>query len=260
MLEVDRPRRKVGLRIVYSDIDSQGSEAWPPEPFGYFGTIGDRSAPGVQPFIITNAYRLHDQRIALPSSGRVTQKGRIRIHRQGTAIGENLPVLRPFLIKNDKETRKLKHLPRCRVRVLMDDAQGQALSARTILRVVPISGIKEVQSPWLIRQRLLEIRGDIHPLCWKNRSSEVVRNGISGSPQSGEVRLTILRSWRRSIEIGPSVREPRYCRSRMVQPLCCDRHGCDCQDRERTRFLIHLGLQSGSPAHQVVTRGLRFGE
>ena len=66
LVELHRPRRGIGLRIVDRDLDFEVSVVRPPDPFDCFGLLRQRFPARIQPKIVAEPAGFHHQRVAFP--------------------------------------------------------------------------------------------------------------------------------------------------------------------------------------------------
>src|SRR5215467_10453591 len=88
----DGPRFRVRLRVVDRHLDVHVAEIFPNEPLRDACFVRGRLAGIVDPALVVEAGRLDDQRISVPMADGIAEPRRLRIGREGTAIGEDLPV------------------------------------------------------------------------------------------------------------------------------------------------------------------------
>src|SRR4029077_7739930 len=101
LIQGDRPRAGVGLRIVYGDLDFQGAVVRAPDALRDVRGTGQGAADEVQPEIVAEAGALHYQRVPLPMTYGVAVPGRLRIAGQRASVEQDLPIAGVELVQQD---------------------------------------------------------------------------------------------------------------------------------------------------------------
>src|SRR5204863_5998693 len=102
-------------------------EILPPKTLRDMRRIRNGLAGLIQPALSVEATGGNDQRVAVPLTGRITQKRRWRVLTQLASIEEDLPPCIGGFIKNDDDFRFLDNLPGWRRGVDPRHALGQAV-------------------------------------------------------------------------------------------------------------------------------------
>src|SRR5262249_49397748 len=87
----DGPRTRVGLRIVDRDRDVHVAEVLARVAFGHVQRIGDGMTVRVEPALVVETLRLHDECVALPLADRVALPRGLHVLRERTAVRKDLP-------------------------------------------------------------------------------------------------------------------------------------------------------------------------
>ena len=100
-LNRDFPQR---LRIVDRHLDVERAVVGPAKTLGHPRLIRERASVEICPQPVAQSDRLHDQRVSLPSSGRVAIPGGLRILRQRSPVGVDLAELHVALVQDHDKT------------------------------------------------------------------------------------------------------------------------------------------------------------
>ena len=177
----NRPWFGIGLGIVECELNLQVADVYAAEALGHAQSVGVGVAGKIQPGFIVVSRCFHHQRVAFPVSDRVTHEGRVRILRQNTAIGKDLPVNRRVLIQNHHHARRLDQLPGCRKRADHRPAR-QATRVGEVLGKVRAALLVQRGRPRLHGDFLrLQVRRDVVQILWQDTG--IGRAGIRHPPQ-----------------------------------------------------------------------------
>src|SRR6185503_3942391 len=89
LIHPDRPRLREDFWVVDGDLDFERAVVRPPNALGHLRGIAHRGAAQVHPQVVAKARRLNDQRVVLPTCGRVPHPAGCRILRQRPSVGED---------------------------------------------------------------------------------------------------------------------------------------------------------------------------
>src|SRR6266704_2932070 len=215
------PRPSVGLRIVHGKVDEERTEIYPAHTFRYACCARDGTARRIQPLVITITAAFHDQRVAFPMACRIAVPSRSRIRRKGPAVEKDLTVARIVFIEDDQQVRALHPLLHCGQHVHARSTRRDAARVRIIRGTLLPDAIPD---PLLIRETAFDTRTNVSELRADGKIpahtvDTIARQAIRRAPHSRQVRFSICGPWRRSIEIGLTVRCSRNATRRIVEPL-----------------------------------------
>src|SRR5439155_15508383 len=107
----DGPRLCVGLRVVDGNVDLHPSVTHAPEALGELRRVGQWSSNDVEPPLVAQPARLHDQGVALPLSSGVAIKPGLRVVvGQRSAVREDLTDAGTGLVQDDEQSGGLYKL------------------------------------------------------------------------------------------------------------------------------------------------------
>ena len=101
----DRPRLRVGLGVVERELDLEVAVVLAAEALGDLHLLAAGMAAVVEPALVVEAERLHDERVAVPLAERVAEPRRRALFRVIASVGEDLAVLGEVLEQDDRELR-----------------------------------------------------------------------------------------------------------------------------------------------------------
>src|SRR6185436_14899892 len=107
LVEANRPRSRVGLRIVNRDFDLEPSERRPPEFFREPRGVGQRAAVEVGPQAVPEPGGRDDERVFVPLPRRISAPRRIGIDRERTRVCEDLAEFHVALVENHEQPRRV---------------------------------------------------------------------------------------------------------------------------------------------------------
>ena len=191
------PGLRVGFRIVDRDVHVQVAEVLAPEPLRHLQVFTGRMPEVVQPDVVVEASRRHDERVAFPFSDRVAEPLRVGILRDLAAIGEDLPVRVHGFVQDDHHPGGVDDFEGVRHSGRTWNASDHAPSGRIFLalRVSPM--LVQLCRPGLHRHGFLEVLGDIADV------------DAARQPDAGEIRFAVRRAGRRAVEVELAVGEAR---------------------------------------------------
>src|SRR6266849_8174862 len=104
------PRLRISLRVIDRDVQFQGPEIRAAVAFGDMQRLRVGVTAIIKPGPLFETSGLDDKRVAIPLPDRVPEPGGIGILWEGTAIGENLPILIEFLVEHSDFSGRLDDL------------------------------------------------------------------------------------------------------------------------------------------------------
>ena len=149
----------------------------------------------------------------------------IRILRKRPSIGEDLAVLHIALGEDDHAARDLENSFVIIVRPDSWSSARHAMNVR-IESLLDPAFLDQFSSPRLVRQRILQRRGDIDKLAGNLRvctGGPARFSDVDPSPHTGEVGFPVGGARSRSGEVRLSIRGLGHSGSRIAQPLCQER-------------------------------------
>src|SRR5579871_1030600 len=193
----NRPRFGVSARVVNRDLNRDVAEVGTAEPLDNFEAIGVRVARVVKPGFGIDPDRIHHEGVPFPPPGRIAEPPRLRVRRQRTAIGKDLPKRMVALKKQNQDAWGLNELFRIKESVEVRHAVGQAAGAGAVAAIVLDALFVQLLRPRQHRNgdaigaEVVEVlvRRD-EPDAGEIRSP-IGRSGSGG----GEVRFAIFGSW-----------------------------------------------------------------
>ena len=108
--ELDRSR--VGLRIVERDVNVQSAGVKSTETLGHVQGVAIGMAEPIEPALVVEPRRFHDELVTLPATNRIAQPGWIRVARKGSTVEEYLTKRRVLLVEKDDQSRALNDFER----------------------------------------------------------------------------------------------------------------------------------------------------
>src|SRR5215472_15245899 len=112
LFRLHREWLRVRLEIVDSQLQIHMAEITPSEPLPNPQLLALRVPKRIQPALVVESFRIHDQDIALPMADRITHPGRLRINGKHAAISVYLAVRVALFVENSHECWRLNDLER----------------------------------------------------------------------------------------------------------------------------------------------------
>src|SRR5438477_4780722 len=106
------PGLRIGLGIINSDPDVQGSNSTAPEALGETQRVAMGVTAIVEPGVIDDADRVDHESVALPFADRVPEPGGNAVVGKAAAVVENLAIVNRFVEEDQDDSGRLDELPR----------------------------------------------------------------------------------------------------------------------------------------------------